>query len=595
MKKLLSMLLAITLLATMLVGMAPAASAEGEATTATAWLLYFASNHVKDEVSFPWWPQHQRVDQPASETGVEATNAVITGPGKYTVGLKFNWQKAEGAIQFNLIINDAERLFPGYYVDITDIRVNGVSIPMNENYYGTYHDDPVSGMVPLYNSYWDPFFSPGSQGPQNYRSFDGTPEDATHMVINPDDIVGGDTIEVDFIFAKEAGAAPEELGEKPAAGVTLDAPEGEEAAPANATNARIFFMDYGYWPVTDGSLGVSSEATITGEGNYTVKAQFLDQGGWTPSGAYEGDLTGMKLLLVVDDGGQNGEEDNWSIPDTTMAGMYLGVSDVRVNGVSVPIGNVAYGPTGYDDVWNYAFDRNDGYAILWDYDVVVNQGGSLPWGHQTWDGSAGTPDAIDLTTVGTINTIEIDFFVTATQGVKPEAAEETDASVWFGKNTVGLAGLSLSDLGIANDWHNIVPVDLTRTGWQVFTLVGADAHVIGHAYVAVNNGAVTVSFQYAGGPSAMIIQHSECIKWFTSLDEITPEALASIEGGLTSADAVNVETDLGGADVAYLSINNKVSFRSPIDGKGNTLPRYYRNTPEWKAYREQLMTLMPAE
>ena len=127
MKKLLSMLLAVMMLATMALSVIPA-SAEGEATTATAWLLYFASNHEKDSANFPWWPQHQRVDQPASETGVEYTNATITGPGNYTVGLKFNWQKAEGAIQFNLILNDAERLFPGYYVDITDIRVNRQAI-----------------------------------------------------------------------------------------------------------------------------------------------------------------------------------------------------------------------------------------------------------------------------------------------------------------------------------------------------------------------------------------------------------------------------------------------------------------------------------
>ena len=159
----------------------------------------------------------------------------------------------------------------------------------------------------------------------------------------------------------------------------------------------------------------------------------------------------------------------------------------------------------------------------------------------------------------------------------------------------GLAGLSLKDLGIADDWHNIVPVDLTKTGWQVFTLVGADAHVIGNAFVAVNNGAVSVSFKYAGGPTAMIVPHSECIKWFTDLNAITAQELASTEGGLTSADAVNVQTDLGGAEVAYLSINNKVSFRSPIDAEGNNLPRYFRNTPNWVAYREQLKTMLPAD
>jgi len=58
---------------------------------------------------------------------------------------------------------------------------------------------------------------------------------------------------------------------------------------------------------------------------------------------------------------------------------------------------------------------------------------------------------------------------------------------------------------------------------------------------------------------------------------------------------VNVETDLGGADVAYLSINNKVTWRSPVDKYGNNLPRYWRNAPVWVAYREQLKTMLPAD
>ncbi len=574
MKKLLSMMLAIMMLATMALGMVPA-SAEGEATTATAWLLYFASNHEKDQNNFPWWPQHTRADHPASETGVEATNAVITGPGNYTVGLKFNWQKAEGAIQFNLIINDAERLFPGYYVDITDIRVNGQSIAKNENYYGTYHDDTNAGMVPLYNSYWDPFFSPDAQGPQGYRSFDGTPEDATHMVINPDDIVNGDTIEVDFIFAKEAGAAPEELGAMPEAGVELVAPAAEDVPPS--VEAKLHYVSGGWWPTTDGSLGVSSTVDITGEGYYTLNATMLDQGGWTPQG------NGVnKLMLIVADGNTAG---------SVMDGMYLGISDIRINGKSIEVGNVAYGPTGYSD--GALFDADDEYAIIFDEWMIANQPEG-PWGHETWDGSVGSVGAINPDDLVNVTKIEVDFFVTATQGKVPAMVEE-NTDVWYNSNTVGLAGLSLKDLGIAEDWHNIVPVDLTKTGWQVFTLVGADAHVIGNAFVAVNNGAVSVSFKYAGGPTAMIVEHSECIKWFTDLEAITAEELASIEGGLTSADAINVQTDLGGADVAYLSINNKVSFRSPIDAEGNNLPRYFRNTPTWVSYREQLKAMLPAD
>jgi len=569
MKKLLSMVLAIMMLATMTLGMV-SASAEEEKASSTAWLLYFASNHEKDAANFPWWPQHQRVDQPASETGVEATNAEVTGPGKYTVGLKFNWQKAEGAIQFNLILNDAEKLFPGYYVDITEIRVNGAPIEVKENMYGTYHDDPDSGMVSIYNSYWDPAFEPGSTGPSNHRAFDGTVEDASYLIINPDDIVAGDTIEVDFIVAAEAGAAPEEVGAMPYVVPNTVAPAAKPA-PDKETVAWLYYVPSTWWPSNDTPGGndnvASTTATVTGDGHYTVALTY--QHSWTYTNGAQ------KLQIVVEDG-------NKLFPD-----MYLNVTDVRVDGVSIDCGAVGYGSVGYDA--GYA-NADDTYSILFDQWMVDNN--SIPWGHETWDGSETKTSAMngaDIPEGG--RTLEVDFFLSSQQNVEPAKPGEIEY-VYYNSNTVGVAGLSLKDLGIAEDWHNIVPVDLTATGWQRFTLVGADAHEIGDAYVCVNNGVVTVQFEYVAGE---VYEHSQCVKWFTDLNAITAEELASIEGGKTGADPVNVETDLGGADVAYLSINNKVTWRSPVDKYGNNLPRYWRNAPVWVAYREQLKTMLPAD
>lgn len=181
--KRLSRLTALLLTLAMLLSLVSIAHAE-EKQSATAWLLYFASNHETDSSKFPWWPQHKSADQPSSETGVEATNAEVTGPGMYTVGLKFNWQKAEGAIQFNLVLDNAESLFPGYYVKITDIRVNGKSIDHKPNFYGTFHDDPNAGFAPIYNNYWDKNFSPDSTGPDGLRAFDSADE-ATYESSTP--------------------------------------------------------------------------------------------------------------------------------------------------------------------------------------------------------------------------------------------------------------------------------------------------------------------------------------------------------------------------------------------------------------------------
>mgnify|MGYP003243422853 FL=1 len=70
------------------------------------------------------------------------------------------------------MLDNAESLFPGYYVKITDIRVNGKSIDHKPNLYGTFHDDPNAGFAPIYNNYWDKNFSPDSTGPDGLRAFD---------------------------------------------------------------------------------------------------------------------------------------------------------------------------------------------------------------------------------------------------------------------------------------------------------------------------------------------------------------------------------------------------------------------------------------
>ncbi len=541
-------------------------AAHAEETTPTfseAWLMYFASNHETDPANFPWWPQHQRIDQPATETGVEYTNAIVTGPGKYTVGLKFNWQKAEGAIQMNLILDNAEVVFPGYYVDITDIRVNGASIEVKENMYGVYHDDPDSGMVSIYNSYWDPTFEPESTGPSNHRAFDGTVEDAAYLIINPDDIVNGSTIEVDFIVAAEAGQAPEELGEKPNPGIAYASYTGPSSI------ARLYYQASGWWPEINGVLGTSTKPVITGDGNYTVSAQFVDQGGWTPSGN-----GAEKFLLIVDD---------YQGANSAMDGKFIGISDIRINGQSIDFGTVGFGGTGYDN--GSVFDSGDGYAILWDQWMHDNQP-ELPWGHQTWDGSEGTIDAVDPSQLNNVNKIDVDFFVTSEQGKKPTGANYS----WSGENTVGVIGLSMRDLEIADDWHSIVPIDLTKTAWYKIPLSISNAYIIGNAYVAVNNGNVNVYVQYI---HSNVLQMSESFKWFTNLEDVTPEAITSAENSYTSADVLSVANDLGGADVAYLAINSKATYRTPLDNTGIYAPRYWPYLAEWREYREGLKAMIP--
>lgn len=187
-------------------------------------------------------------------------------------------------------------------------------------------------------------------------------------------------------------------------------------------------------------------------------------------------------------------------------------------------------------------------------------------------------------------TIDVDFFITSTAGKTP-AKDTSSDPVWFPNNTASLAGLTLKDLGIADDWHAIVPVDLSKTGWQTFPLLAANFKQVGTAYVAVNNGSVTVTCEYNG---FYVFEKSQCIKWFTSLDQISKAELVDISNGLACGSVVSIADDLGGAQMAYLSINNKITWRNPVDDFGNCLPDYWKDLPQWKEYRANLMEMINA-
>lgn len=561
-----SRLVALLLMVAMLLSMVSIAHAE-EKQSATAWLLYFASNHETDSSKFPWWPQHKAADQPSSDTGVEATNAEVTGPGMYTVGLKFNWQKAEGAIQFNLVLDNAENLFPGYYVKITDIRVNGKSIDHKPNLYGTFHDDPNAGFAPIYNSYWDPAFSPDATGPDGLRAFDSEDE-ATYQIINPDDIVAGDTLEVDFIVAANAGEMPEDIGEKPGKLTSLLAPP-PALDEEDGAEAWLLYFSTGWWPQHKESdqptadTGVeATNSKVTGPGKYTVGLKFNWQ---KADGA-------LQFNLVLNDA------------ENVLPGYYVKITDIRINGQSIDVKSNVYG--------KFHDDQNAGFVPIYNdyWDTKLHPDSTGPYGMRAFDDEENaTYEIINPDDIASGSTIEVDFIVAKNAGEMPE--ETNNDPVWFPNNTASLAGLTLKDLGIADDWHAIVPVDLSKTGWQVFPLLAANFKQVGTAYVAVNNGSVTVTCEYNG---YYVFEKSQCIKWFTSLDQITKAELVDISNGLDCGSVVSIADDLGGASMAYLSINNKITWRNPVDDYGNSLPDYWKNLPQWKEYRANLMEMIDA-
>jgi len=119
------------------------------ADEAVAWIMFVAGG---------WGMQYSVGDKYQPEQiadGLIATDVEITGEGTYTVSLDFTGTSegfADG-FEFSAVgIMNGEILFPGYYMEITELLINGeqatyVGIPYTTN------DNPVTTRVNLFNDW----------------------------------------------------------------------------------------------------------------------------------------------------------------------------------------------------------------------------------------------------------------------------------------------------------------------------------------------------------------------------------------------------------------------------------------------------------
>lgn len=168
----------------------------------------------------------------------------------------------------------------------------------------------------------------------------------------------------------------------------------------------------------------------------------------------------------------------------------------------------------------------------------------------------------------------------------------TPEVVWYPNNTIALAGLSLQEAStrLPDKWYNVVPVDLTRNGRQTYFLTVSNARFIGECYVDVWGDEVVVTCEVL--ERSGIELKSEYGRWFTSLSQITTKSIEADTNGFVFGQPLSISRDLGGADVALLFIRSKATYRQPFRD-GTELTRYWRNTPSWKQFRQDLTMLMP--
>ena len=140
-----------------------------------------------------WTENHQYWGGEPAE-GITAGNVTVEGPGTYTVGLEFA-EPAEGLAFTAVGIVNGEKSFNGYFIDITDIKVNGESIAVGKGY--TSSDDGICTRENIYNEWV-------SDLPSDARRADGDLEGAAPIIVDKEAFASVNSVEVtfDYIYGK---------------------------------------------------------------------------------------------------------------------------------------------------------------------------------------------------------------------------------------------------------------------------------------------------------------------------------------------------------------------------------------------------------
>ena len=174
----------------------------------------------------------------------------------------------------------------------------------------------------------------------------------------------------------------------------------------------------------------------------------------------------------------------------------------------------------------------------------------------------------------------------------PAKEVEKAEVIHYPNNTICVAGLTLqeADATLPDKWYNVLPVDLTQDGRQVYQLMISNMFLIGEVYVDVWGDEVTVNVSLLDHGAVRPLGWYG--RWFTRLNEVTGTSIESTEGGFVFGEPLSISEDLGGADTALLFIRGKASYYQPFRD-GTALTRYWRNKDEWKEFRQGLQELMP--
>ena len=159
---------------------------QADPDSATAWIMYNGGG-VQYSVGDTY--------NPAPVAGVTATDVKITGAGTYTVALDFSGLsdgKAYGLTFSAVGLSNGEILYPGYTMDIKEIKINGKAITLTAKPY-TSSDDEKCTRVNLYNEWV-------SKIPDDAHTLDGNLDGCSAVIVDKADFAQVEKIEVTFDY-----------------------------------------------------------------------------------------------------------------------------------------------------------------------------------------------------------------------------------------------------------------------------------------------------------------------------------------------------------------------------------------------------------
>jgi len=280
--------------------------------TDTAFIMYANSD---------WSAQYWGSD----DSAVKATNAVVEGAGTYTVGLDFT--ALEGGASAGLAfmgvgVQNGEKTFGGYFIDVTEVKVNGEAIELGKGY--TTSDDGVTTRENLYNEWV------GEELPAEARRKDGDLEGASAIIVDKDAFESVKTVEVTFNYiygvpaAKDDGTLTEEEAAELCAAnynayIGLQCKDNytfrnawNDSYGRDDENNPGYFTRLTGWNGNDAVDygGTFADAVLTAEGTYEVSVTLGEMG--------LGETDAFNLLFVSTD-----------IPSALVSGGYVTISDVK--------------------------------------------------------------------------------------------------------------------------------------------------------------------------------------------------------------------------------------------------------------------------